>query len=139
MLTSVVVGIFLMIFIIMIFRYSFRKAIFYIVAPSIACLASIAVLGLFNIPLTLFSILALMIILGIGMDYVIFLAESKDKKFSATMLALSLSAITTILSFGLLSLSTTPAVHYFGITVLVGISVSFLLSPIVIKVNSYEK
>ena len=55
------------------------------------------------------------------------------------MLALALSAITTILSFGLLSLSSTPAVHYFGLTVLVGITVSFLLSPIVIKVNMYEK
>ena len=138
-LTSVVVGIIFMIFIIMVLKYSFRKALFYIIAPSIACLASIAVLGLFNIPLTLFSILALMIVLGIGMDYVIFLAESRDNRFSATMLALSLSAITTILSFGLLSLSSTPAVHYFGVTVLVGISVSFLLSPIVIKVNSYEK
>jgi len=45
------------------------------------------------------------------------------------MLAILLSATTTILAFGLLALSNTPALHSFGVIVLVGISVAFLLSP----------
>ncbi|XSZ47311.1 hypothetical protein ACP8HZ_00250 [Francisella noatunensis] len=72
------------------------------------------------------------------MDYVLFLAESHNR-FNHTMLALALSAITTILSFGLLALSNTPAIEYFGLTVLIGISVAFLLAPIAIKVQGYEK
>ena len=119
-------------------RYSFKKATVYICVPILSCLSALAVLGIFNIPLTLFSILALMLVLGIGMDYVIFLAESRSTNFSSTMLALSLSAITTILSFGLLALSNTPAIEYFGLTVLVGITLSFLLAPIVTKVTTDE-
>ncbi|MEY8672964.1 MMPL family transporter [Francisella philomiragia] len=119
-------------------RYSFRKSIVYIVVPLLSCFISIAFLGLLNIPLTLFSILAIILVLGISMDYVLFLAESHNR-FSSTMLALALSAITTILSFGLLALSNTPAIEYFGLTVLIGISVAFLLAPIAIKVQGYEK
>jgi predicted exporter len=121
----------------MIVRYSFVQSLVYILVPILACSASLSVFGLFHIPLTLFSVLAMMLVLGISMDYVIFLAESHDD-YKGTMLALSLSAITTILSFGLLSLSDTPAIHYFGLTVLVGIVLAFLISPIAIKVKKNE-
>ncbi|MBK2011745.1 hypothetical protein IB623_00160, partial [Francisella orientalis] len=119
-------------------RYSFRKSIVYIVVPLLSCFTSIAFLGLLNIPLTLFSIFAIILVLGISMDYVLFLAESHNG-FNSTMLALALSAITTILSFGLLALSNTPAIEYFGLTVLIGILVAFSLAPIAIKVQNYEK
>jgi predicted exporter len=48
------------------------------------------------------------------------------------MLAVFLSAVTTILSFGLLALSETTVIHSFGLTLWVGIAVAFLLSPLVI-------
>jgi predicted exporter len=37
--------------------------------------------------------------------------------------------VTTLLAFGLLALSTTAAIHSFGLTILIGILVAFLLSP----------
>lgn len=120
------------------FRYSFRKAFIYLISPVIACLGSLALLGWFSIPLTLFSLLALILVLGISMDYVLFLAESK-KQYQSTMLALLLSAITTVLSFGLLSLSSTPAIEYFGLTVLVGIILAFLLAPLALRFDNVSK
>jgi len=41
--------------------------------------------------------------------------------------------MTTLLSFGLLSLSETHAIHSFGLTTLSGIFVAWLLSPLAIK------
>lgn len=53
----------------------------------------------------------------------------------STILAVTLSAITTLLSFGLLSLSDTPVVHFFGVALLVGILSAFILAPSVIIVR----
>ncbi|API87446.1 MMPL family transporter [Francisella uliginis] len=137
-ISYIMVVVFMLLWLGLAIRYSIKKSLVYILVPLLSCLLSVAFLGLFNIPLTLFSILATILVLGISMDYVLFIAES-DNRFSSTMLALSLSAITTILSFGLLALSNTPAIEYFGLTVLVGITVAFLLAPIAIKVQYYEK
>jgi len=41
-----------------------------------------------------------------------------------------MSAITTLLSFGLLSASQSPILHNFGLIVLVGIGGAFLLAPV---------
>jgi predicted exporter len=46
------------------------------------------------------------------------------------MLGIWLATLTTILSFGLLALSSANAVHAFGLTLAVGVSLAFLLSPI---------
>ncbi|WP_150467956.1 MMPL family transporter [Francisella sp. SYW-9] len=137
-ISYIMVVVFMLLWLGLAIRYSIKKSLVYILVPLLSCLLSVAFLGLFNIPLTLFSILATILVLGISMDYVLFIAESNNR-FSSTMLALSLSAITTILSFGLLALSNTPAIEYFGLTVLVGITVAFLLAPIAIKVQYYEK
>ena len=96
-----------------------------VVASSLAIIINILINGSFN----LFSTLALYLVFGIGIDYGLFYAESKDRS-KYISLAIGLSAITTFLSFGLLSLSETPAIHAFGLTMLTGILTVFLLSPI---------
>ena len=45
------------------------------------------------------------------------------------MLAVALAALCTILSFGLLALSRVFAVSSFGVTMLIGIALAFLLAP----------
>lgn len=96
-----------------------------IIAASVAITANIVINSSFN----LFSALALFLVFGIGIDYGLFYAESK-KRSPYIYLAIGLSAITTFLSFGLLSLSATPAIHAFGLTMLSGILTVFVLSPI---------
>ncbi|WP_299019758.1 MMPL family transporter [uncultured Photobacterium sp.] len=132
-------------------RYGLNKAVRVITPPVIACFIGIAVTGFSGTPLNLFNLLGLFLILGIGIDYTLFFAEhSKLRDTEAhsvreerstidarsnsgahsTLLAISLSAITTILSFGLLALSETQAIHGFGITVLTGILTAWLLAPL---------
>ena len=85
------------------------------------------------ISVSIFNLLALILILGIGIDYTLFFAEQKQPKSENTLLAITLSAITTVLSFGLLALSETQAIHGFGMTVLSGIIVAWLLAPLAMK------
>ncbi|MBL4672270.1 MAG: hypothetical protein JKX81_08400 [Arenicella sp.] len=53
------------------------------------------------------------------MDYTIFAREITQRQ-SVTLQAILLSALTSLLSFGLLGLSSIPVVASFGITLLIG-------------------
>ena len=136
-LTLLLICAYFALFALLCFRYNFKKACFYILPPIFASLLSLAILGWLQIPLTLFNVLALILVLGIAVDYILFFSESKST-YQSTMLATSLSALTTILSFGLLALSSTPAIAYFGLTVLVGIICAFLLSPFIVRFQSKQ-
>ncbi|NVK22242.1 MAG: hypothetical protein HWD86_06965 [Kangiellaceae bacterium] len=111
-------------------KYGLRKALLVVAAPCIAiCIAAMTNL-FFGEGFNLFNTLALFLILGIGIDYGLFYAEAK-KPSPSIVLAVTLSAFTTLFSFGLLSLSSTPALHSFGLTMLAGIISVFMLSPII--------
>jgi predicted exporter len=113
-------------------RYGLLRAARVLAPPVLAGLLALSVISVAGGTLNLFNFLALILVLGIGIDFTIFIAEAKHDPES-TMFAITLSAITTILSFGLLSLSSTFAVHSFGITVLIGIACAYLLCPVAMK------
>ena len=89
------------------------------VVPALTGIAAAgAVSGWLGLPFTLFTALAMVLLLGIGADCGIFLAASPadGRAWAAVLFA----GITTMLSFGLLAFSATPALHAFGLTVLTG-------------------
>ena len=67
-------------------------------------LGTLALLALFGQPLQLFNVLALALLLGIGIDYGIFLLEGEHADAGSAWLAVVLGAAGTWLSFGLLAL-----------------------------------
>jgi predicted exporter len=104
--------------------------------PVVSMLSALATLGIFNQLFSLFNLFALLLVLEIGIDYAFFFYmagqdQNVDEKRTSTSLAVTLSAFTTLLSYGLLATCTTTIVHTFGLTLLVGVLVAFLLSPLV--------
>jgi predicted exporter len=81
--------------------------------------------------LNIFNLLAVLLILALAIDYVIFYQEHGLQR--NTVLAITLSAISSALVFGVLALSVTPAVESFGLTVMFGILLVFLLAPLSAK------
>jgi predicted exporter len=110
-------------------RYGLRRAATVLLPPVLAGLLALSLISLAGETLNLFNFLAMILVLGIGIDFTIFIAEARGD-LRSTMFAITLSALTTMLSFGLLSLSSTYAVHSFGLTVLLGIACAYLLSPL---------
>ncbi|GHU26544.1 membrane protein [Betaproteobacteria bacterium] len=107
----------------------FRHAVWRIITPVlIAGIATLAIMGYLGIPVQLLSILALLLTLGMGIDYAIFLQERQTH--AHTLLATTLAASLTLLSFGLLALSSTPALHALGLTATLGVTFSWLLTPV---------
>ena len=109
-------------------RYGIVGGLLVMAIPIIAAIVSLSVLGFLGEAISLFNVMALLLILGIGVDYALFFRETGVES-PATLLAIALSSATTLLAFGLLALSATTAIHSFGLTILVGILVAFLLSP----------
>ncbi|MEO8003212.1 MAG: hypothetical protein ABI644_15190, partial [Arenimonas sp.] len=93
----------------------------------IAALLSLSASAWLGEPVQLFTVLAQFLILGTGVDYGIFLLEHHTD--SSSWLAVCLGAASTLLAFGLLALSATPALHTFGLQMLFGVGLSWLLSP----------
>lgn len=111
-------------------RFSIKQAVLVVAVPALSAIFTLALLGIMGSPLTLFHALALILVFGIGVDYSLFFAESKQQS-RGVMMAVFMSACSTILAFGLLAFSSTPAIHNFGLTLLLGIVFTFFLSPFV--------
>ncbi|WP_235471203.1 MMPL family transporter [Herbaspirillum hiltneri] len=116
------------IFLLLTLRY--RRAAWRAIAPPlVATLATLALFGLTGQPLQLFHVLACLLLLGLGVDYGIFLQEPTDRHQRFSWLTVGLSAISALLSFGLLALSNSPPLHAFGLTMLIGMALVWLISP----------
>ncbi|MEM5505282.1 MMPL family transporter [Shewanella frigidimarina] len=111
-------------------KYGIKLAFAIVAVPALSVLLTLACLGLVGSSISLFHALALILVLGIGIDYSLFFAEAKHTS-RGVMMAIFMSACSTLLAFGLLALSQTHAIHFFGLTLLFGISFSFLLAPFI--------
>lgn len=107
-------------------RYGIR--VWRVLLPPLgAVLISLAVLALNGSGLTLFHLLGLLLVLGIGLDAGIFSVEHEGDP--AAWLGITLSCLASLLAFGLLSFSTTPALAHLGLTCLIGLASAWLLVP----------
>jgi len=124
----------LAIFILLMVFLGWRGALRTLSVSLSAALLAAACLGWLGLPVTLFSVFGLLLVTAIGVDYAIIMYEGVGGQ-AASLLGAFLAAVTTWLSFGLLALSSTPAVSSFGIAVSLGLVFSFLLAPWASKIN----
>jgi len=121
-----VIAAYFFVFFVLLLRY--KKQVWRIVMPPLlASVFTLAILVQFEQGVNLFHLMALILVLGIGLDMGIFLMETEEAPH--TWLAVSLSASTSLLAFGLLALSDTPVLHHFGLTVACGLTLVWLLVP----------
>ncbi|WP_410498065.1 MMPL family transporter [Chitinibacter sp. S2-10] len=109
-------------------RHGWQGAALIILPSLLAASGALALFGLIGIALNLFSAFALLIVLALGIDYAIFFRESGEESHQA-MLGVTLDSSTTLLSFGLLAMSSLPAAQSFGLMVLFGITLAFVFAP----------
>lgn len=95
---------------------------------ALASIGVVAIMSWMGEPWQLFNILALALLLGVGVDYGIFLLEHDNEP--SAWLAVVIGAGSTWLSFGLLGLSEVPALRAFGLTLMVGLVLVLILAPL---------
>ncbi|WP_266170228.1 MMPL family transporter [Dyella subtropica] len=126
----------------LVFVWRYGRAAPRVIAPPLLGIGlTLTALGYLGEPLTLFHWMALMLVLGVGANYAVFLHEGEPHAAhvpGATYAGVLLSAVTALLSFGLLALSSMPALQHFGITLLLGIGFTALLVPVTRPAREYE-
>ena len=112
-------------FLVVLLAVRFRLATWKILLPSIAGIsAGFALLGLLGTPLNLFHILACFMLLGMSLDYTIFLASDCRRNLRSV----SCSLLTSLAGFGALAFVSFPLVRSMGQILGVGLTVSYAVS-----------
>ncbi len=124
---------YIVIFVILKFFYSTKQSFKIISIPLLILLTVAAVFAAANIKLEFFSITGIILVFGLGLDYIIYMMENeKNPKNSDDSVlepfAILLSFITTIISFGALSLSNFAPVHLIGLSIFIGLIVAYFSS-----------
>jgi predicted exporter len=116
---------YLCILLLFIFKYGPMTGVRCFTPAVCSALGGLFLLAALGLPISFFSILALIIVLGLTIDYSIFYLEGGYQRIPPSIL---ISALTTMFSFGLLGTSSTPVLSHFGIVVASGVFFSLFLT-----------
>lgn len=112
--------------IVLVGRYGLSQGLFSLLTPLFAALGSLVISQFFQEALSIFNLLSCLLIAALAIDYIVFFNEHGHKPH--VVLAIFLSALSSIAAFGMMALSTTPAVQHFGLSTLIGILLAVLMS-----------
>lgn len=87
--------------------------------------------------LNIFNLLSAVLIIALAVDYLLFYHVRKYNP--SNLLAINLSAVSSLLVFGILVVSKTPAVFSFGLSVSFGIVFIYLLAPLSVRDDNEER
>jgi predicted exporter len=114
------------------FFYKWKQALKIISVPLLIMLMTAAIFTLRKTSLEFFSVTGLILVFGLGLDYIIYMMENEKERAGSIKtlepFATLLSFITTIISFGALSLSTFQPVHLMGLSIFIGLATAYISS-----------
>ncbi len=119
-------------------RLGWRKGLITLVPSLVSLGCGLAALAVSGHPVNLFSLLALVLVLGIGINYTLFFNNPRGTPLTS-MLAITLAMMTTLLTLGMLVFSATQAIGSFGIVLVSGIFTAFLLAPLAMPAQKERK
>ncbi len=120
-------GVLLIVAVVWIGLRSWRLTLAALLPVTLALAVDVALLLAFGERLTLFHLVSLLLVLGIGVDYGLFFCRPGADPFTRrrTLHALLVCCGSALTVFGLLSLSSLPALRAIGLTVSLGVAASF--------------
>ena len=123
-------------------RYRRWRPVFAAFLPSVAVAALLlSILALLDVRVNLIHAMSLIMVMGMGVDYGVFLVDSAGdpEALSATMLSLLMSCLTTAFVFGTLAVSSQPALRAIGLTTGLGILLCYMLAPVSLVAMRLER
>ena len=119
-------------------RLGWRKGALSLVPSLLSLSCGLAALAFTGHAVNLFSLLALVLVLGIGINYTLFFSNPRGTPLTS-MLAITLAMMTTLLTLGMLVFSATQAISSFGIVLVSGIFTAWLLAPLAMPTKREKK
>lgn len=121
---------YIVMFFVLKFFYSWKDSFRIVLVPVMIILVTSACFAVLNISLEFFSVTGIILVFGLGLDYIIYMTENKNRNNSQQLepFATLLSFITTDISFGALALSSFQPVHLIGLAICIGLTTAYLCS-----------
>ena len=115
---QVVIGSFLVAVVLLLRYRRWRPALASILPSLLVVIVLLGGFAAFGVETNLLHVISLMMVMGMGVDYGIFLVDTHDDRsaFGSTLLSLLLSCLTTVFVFGALAISEHPALRAMGMT-----------------------
>ena len=107
--------------------FGVKKTVTMLLPPLCAIVLTIAIFGWVGWPISLFTMFGLLLVSAIGIDYTAYMQTANEPLYGK-YIAVLLAATTTLISFVLLGLSSTPAVASFGLSVSLGVLFSVIIT-----------
>lgn len=118
-------------------RYGLKVALLAVATPLFSLMLALLCSFYLQASLTIFNLVAGILILALGLDYSVFYTEhGLHKKVSLTTVT---SALSSVFVFAILVLSSMSAISSFGLTVFIGVLITFVLAPIVTLAKGQSK
>ncbi len=109
-----------------------RKPLYILIPTGAAVMMATALLLAAGVKLTVFHMVTLLLVIGLGLDYALFFNRltHSEREWATTFKALWVCAVTTVLVFGMLTLSHTPPLQAVGLTVAMGAALCLVYGAI---------
>ncbi len=141
MILKFFIAAYILMFIMLRFFYSWKQSFKIISVPLLIILVVVAVFALCKIDMEFFSVTGLILVFGLGLDYIIYMMENEKQvvaecnrsgNIETTSIlepfATMVSFVTTIISFGALALSSFKPVHLIGLSIFIGLATAYISS-----------
>jgi predicted exporter len=122
----------LMVLPLLMLRYrGLRRALAAFLPSVLSGLVVVSTLAALGHPVNLLHVVSLLVVMGMGVDFGIYLVDSVEgeRALGATLISILVCCLSTLLTFGALALSSHPALRAIGLTAGLGIALSFLFAP----------
>ena len=131
MILMLFIAVYFVLFAILKIFYTWKQTFKITSIPLLIVLVTSAIFAACGISLEFFSITGMILVFGLGLDYVIYMIENErraeDSEYNRLEpFAIILSFVTTAVSFGALALSSFVPVHLMGLSIFIGLATAFV-------------
>jgi predicted exporter len=127
---------------ILMLRYrGLRRALAAFLPSILSALVVLSLFAAFGQEISLLHVVALLVVMGMGVDFGIYLVDSVEnhRALGATLISILLCCLSTIFTFGTLALSSHPGLRAIGLTSGLGIALSFLFAPVALLLTRADQ
>ena len=115
---------FAIISLVMKFFHGWKDTLKIISVPVFSIMVILSTFKIADLPIEFFCVTGIMLVFGLGLDYVIYSLQNKGNRLER--FAIALSFVTTAISFGAIALSSFVPVHTLGLSIFSGLMAAFI-------------
>lgn len=109
-----------------------RPALAVFLPSALVPVIALSVLSLCGVAINLLHVVSVVMVMGMGTDYGVFMVDARDdpEEFEATLVSILLCCLTTVATFAVLAISSHPALRAIGMTTGLSVLLSMILAPV---------